>query len=61
MIRYQKFKRLQGCRLKKPCLICPHRRRCLEAAWDDMVVIMPDGSHSYSRNEARKAGLLDGV
>ena len=61
MIRYQRFKREQGCRLKKPCIICPHRLRCLEAAWDDMVIILPDGTHSYSRSEARKRGLLDAI
>ncbi len=61
MIRYGKFKREQGCRLKTPCLICRHRLRCLESAYDDMVVVLPDGTHSYSRSEARKRGLLDAI
>lgn len=58
-INYRRFKREQGCRLKKPCLCCCHRLRCLEAAYDDMVVVLPDGTHTYSRNQARKEGLLD--
>lgn len=59
MINYVRFKRLLGCRLKRPCISCKHHIDCLEAMYDELVVVNADGTHSYSREEARKRGLIE--
>lgn len=58
MINYFRFKRLLGCRLKRPCISCRMYMDCLEHMYDELVVVNADGSHSYSREEARKRGLI---
>ena len=58
MINYRQFKKTLACGLRRPCLSCRHYLDCLEAIYDELVVVNPDGSHSYSREEAKKKGLI---
>lgn len=54
-----KYRRFAGCPWWRFCLFCRYRVQCLYDTYDSMVVVLPDGTHSYSRKEARERGLLD--
>ena len=54
MSRYLKIKRFLGCRKKRPCILCPYENGCMEAWWDEQVIVMPDGTHTFSRAEIRE-------
>lgn len=50
--KYRTLKRFHGCGLRKPCGLCDYYMNCLESWWDSCCVVLPDGTHGYSRKEA---------